>query len=308
MRGTLDRFETRLRAELHREFDAQAVETPPPHRARYAVPARPARRLPPMRAVALVASVFALGLLVGLVYDTAHVVTLGPGRSLGAVPPVVPSGQQTAPRATSPPATASPSARGSSRPGDRPRPGAPSTAAPPPPAFSDDFTAAPLGANPPAGWQVGDGQWVGVVDDGGRAVRHAAGQPLAHLVTGLPSWSDYSVGADVSTALLDLGFAGVAGRYRDPGDDYECGLGAGGQLQLWVVQGGDRRLLAATSLSLDLASRHRVVLDMRGGQLTCSLDGSSQVRATDATFAAGRIALVATAGEVAEFGAVRVTA
>lgn len=307
MRRTLDRFERRLRAELHGEFDSQAVDTPPPHRARYAERQQPARGLPQLRTAALVTAVFAVGVLVGLVYNAQRFVAPGPGRSIGVVPSSVASATAAA-RVTSTPAGAPPPARASSRPTSAPGQSAAPGPAFPPPAFSDDFTADPVGADPPSGWQVDDGRWTGVVDDGGHAVRHDASQALAHLVAGSPRWTDYSVGADVSTGLLDLGFAGVAGRYQDPGDDYECGLGVGGELQLWVVQAGNRRLLASTSLSLDLGTRHAVVLDMRGSQLTCSLDGSSPLRATDATYAAGRIALVATSGEAAEFGAVRVTA
>jgi hypothetical protein len=302
----LDRFERRLRAELHGEFDSQAVDTPPPHRARYARLRAPARRLPPLRVTALVTAVFAIGVLVGLVYNAQRAATPGPGHGLGAVPPSVAS-TRTAAAITSRPATASPSARASSRPTTRPLQSPEPSAASTPPALADDFTADPVGADPPAGWQVGDGRWTGVVDDGGHVVRHDASQPLAHLVAGWPGWTDYAVGADVSTGLLDLGFAGVAGRYQDPGDDYECVLGVGGQLQLWVVQAGSRRLLASTSLSLDLGTRHAVVLDMRGSRLTCSLDGSPLLRASDATYGAGRIALIASSGEAAEFGDVRVT-
>ena len=42
-----------------------------------------------------------------------------------------------------------------------------------------------------------------------------------------------------------------------------------------------------------------------GSRLTCSLDGSPLVHATDGTFATGRIALVTAAAEAAEFGNVR---
>jgi hypothetical protein len=161
-----------------------------------------------------------------------------------------------------------------------------------------------VGANPPSGWRVDDGQWQGVVDDGGHVLRHAPGQDGGHLTAGSPQWADYVVSADVSTTLLDLGFAGVAGRYQGPGNDYECGLGVGSQLQLWVVKDGARRLLGASGIPLALGGRHTVALEMRGSRLTCSLDGA-QLQATDGTFATGRFALVATTGEVAEFGGVR---
>jgi hypothetical protein len=308
MRRTLDRFDRRLRAELHHEFDAQAVDTPAPHRARYGQVRQEGRGPVGFRTAALVTAVFAVGMLVGLVYDSRHPISPGPGHNLGVVPPGSPAASSTA-GATPAPQTAAPSPGASTRPTGRPRPTAPRSAPPGAPSFADDFTADPLGASPPAGWQVGDGEWTGVVDDGGHVVRHDAAEPLGHLVAGSSRWSDYSVGADVSTELLDLGFAGVAGRYQDPGDDYECGVGGvAGQLQLWVVQGGQRRLLAASGASLGLlGSRHRVQLQMHGSQLTCSLDGVPLLQANDAAFAAGRIALVASDGEAAELGGVRVT-
>jgi hypothetical protein len=301
----LDRFDRHLRAELHREFDAQHVATPPPDRARYGRLERRIRRTPNLRAMAFVAAVFAIGILVGLGYGGGRVrIVPAPGNPLGALPAETAS---TSPSAPAPTPTARPSPPPSTRPAARPRPSAPPTVPAARPSFADDFAADPVGANPPSGWQVDDGQWDGVVDDGGHVLRHGAGQDTGHVVAGSAQWSDYVVGADVSTTLLDLGFAGVAGRYQGPGDNYECGLGVGGQLQLWVVKDGQRRLLGASGVPLDLSGRHRVSLEMRGSQLTCSIDGAAALRSTDATFAAGRFAVVATAGEAAEFGGVRVS-
>jgi hypothetical protein len=309
MGTTLGNFDDRLRAELHREFDSQVVDTPSPHRARYARLARPSRSLLPMRTVAFVTAVFAIGVLAGLVYSGRVVAPLGPGRQLGAVP-----AESSSPSAATTSAPSTPTAKPS--PSATPRQTAvPRTPTPPPgtpaaarPSFADDFHADAVGANPPGGWHVDGADWEGVVDDGGHVVRHGSGQGLSHLVAGSPQWADYAVTADVNTDLiLDLGFAGVAGRYQDAGDDYECGVSVGGQLQLWVLQGGQRRLLDSTGVSLDLSGRHTVSLDMRGSQLTCSLDGAPLLHASDATFTAGRIALVASSGEGVEFGNVRVS-
>ena len=82
--------------------------------------------------------------------------------------------------------------------------------------------------------------------------------------------------------------------------------GAGGQFQLWLVRSGDRTLLDGTAVPVDLGAPHTVALGLHGDQLTCALDGNVLLHATDATFSAGRVALVASAGEGAEFGAVRV--
>lgn len=304
----MDRFDRRLRAELHREFDSQAVDTPPAHRARYG---RLGRRQPPMRAMALVTAAFAIGILVGLVYEGRAIISVGPGHQLGALPSGTPPAPATG-TASSPASVSSTSPSASATATRRPSPTSPPGASPVPtaarPSLNDDFEADQVGANPPRGWRAGDGQWAGVVSSGGgHAVRHGTAQALGHLVTGSPQWTDYAVSADVRTDLLDLGFAGVAGRYQDPGDDYECGVAVGGQLDLWVVHGGDREVLDSSGISLDLAGDHNVRLEMRGSTITCALDGTVLLRATDTTFSAGSIALVASTGEAAEFDNVRVS-
>lgn len=298
----MDRFDGRLGEELHREFDVQAVDTPPPHRARYGrLAERPGRR--PMRAVALVTAAFAVGILVGLAYEGGRIIPPGPGRQVGVIPDTPTAHATSEP---SPPAAAGPRTPGASpRPASPRQPGATATA-PAAPAFADDFEADPVGADPPAGWRVDDGQWAGVVADGSHVVRHSAAQPLGHLSAGSARWADYSVSADVGTDLLALGYAGVAGRYKGPGDGYECTVGVGAQLELSVVRGGERRSLAVSGVALDLSGEHTIRLEMRGSRLTCSLDGTP-LRATDTTFASGRIALVASAGEGAEFDNVRVS-
>lgn len=309
----LDRFDDRLQRELREDFDGQTVHTPPPQLSRYALLADRPRRTLPLRAPALVSALVAVGVLAGFVLGT-RMNAIERIRDIGTTPAA--TARATPPGALSAPA-ASPSGSGPAAVGPGPstpagRPPRPSTAtpgsgAPPGPQFSDGFESDAVGANPPAGWRVDSGQWDGVVDDGGHVVRHDTVQPAAYLSTGSSQWSDYSVSAGIKTGLLELGSAGVAGRYQDPGDGYECGV-TGAQLDLWRVQGGVRQSLAAsTVLSLDFGSFHTVRLDMHGSQLTCSLDGTTAVHATDATFSSGRIALVADAGEAAEFDNVRVT-
>jgi hypothetical protein len=313
MRTGLGRFDRRLRAELHREFDVQPVDTPAPHRARYSrlARARPrpwqlgwSPRIPALRTVTLVTAIFAVGIMVGLVYGGRLVMTTGTGHR--PVASGVPVGTAL-PRPDTAGAV-TPSARpwSTARPPDQ-HGRAPASPAVTRPAFVDDFSADPVGTNPPGGWHADDGAWNGVVDDGGHVVRHGSDQPMGHMVTGSPQWSDYTVSAEVRTSILGLGYAGVAGRYRGPGDDYECTVGVGGSLQLWVVQGGVRSTLGESGIPLDLSGRHTVALEMRGSRLTCSLDGVPTLHATDTTFTAGRIALVASSGEAAEFGSVRVS-
>ncbi|HXM55757.1 MAG TPA: hypothetical protein VOB72_10240 [Candidatus Dormibacteraeota bacterium] len=299
----MDRFDERLGEELHREFDAQAVVTPPAHRARYA--SGRAHRPPRLRAMALVTAAFAIGILAGLVYEGGGVIAPGPSGRIGPIPPAAPSAHSTS--APSAPA-ARPSSAASARPSAPPRT-ATASAAPTAvrPGFADDFEADPIGTATPNGWHADEGPWTGVVSRSGHVLRHSSGQDLGHLSAGSPQWADYAVSADVRTDLLDLGFAGVAGRYQDPGDDYECTVGVGGQLELSVVKGGQRTTLDASGVSLDLSGSHNVRLEMRGGTITCALDGTVLLHASDRTFTSGRIALVASAGEAADFDNVRVS-
>jgi hypothetical protein len=299
----VDRFDERLRAELRREFDSQVVVTPPPYRARYARKGLPACRPPLLRAAALVTVACAVGVLIGLAYR-GDLMAPGPGRQLGALPP---NPSSTATIAEPSPSAAKPSPSPSGRPAPGPRPSAAASAGSGAPALADDFEADPVGANPPGGWHVDEGQWAGVVANGSHVVRHGSGQPLAYLSAGSSQWANYAVSADVSTDLLDLGYAGVAGRYQGPGNAYECDLTVGGQLELRLLRGGERQLLGTAGVAISLSGTHTVRLEMRGSQLTCSLDGVPLVRASDTTFAAGRIALVASAGELAEFDNVRVS-
>jgi hypothetical protein len=309
----LDKFDGKVRERLRREFDAQPVHTPPPGQARYSRTGDGGRRPLLLGLPGLAAAGLAVVLLAGLALGTRGGITLVQRMRQVSPPPaataasVPPTAAATPPPAVLPPASARPTPAHTSPPATRPS--ATATAGTPPPQLSDDFAADAVGTNPPAGWRVDAGSWDGVVDAGGHVVRHEATQPDAAMVAGSPRWSDYAVSAGIRTGLVGAGSAGVAGRYQDGGGGYyACGLAAG-SAQLWRVKGDERQALdAAPIVSLDLGRLHTVRLEMRGSQLTCSLDGTPLLHATDSTFASGRIALVAGAGEAADFGGVRVSA
>src|SRR5436305_119616 len=84
--------------------------------------------------------------------------------------------------------------------------------------YADDFRADPVGANPPAGWQM-TGAWQGVAEDGGEHVlAHSPGTPLGLLLTGSPGWSNYQMAVDVKVLTPQSGFAGLVGRFQSSGD------------------------------------------------------------------------------------------
>jgi hypothetical protein len=317
----VSRFDSRLEEALRKEFDAQKVETPRPHQARYArlterTASRPRFRVPAL-ATGLVATAVLLSL--GLVSRSANPVDWERQAALIAARFLGPTSAEPAPAGTTPrsvaPDATPPQANTTAGPAHpnathanqlAPRSGKPPT---PAPSLSEDFDAAPVGANPPAGWTVTTGQWDGVVADTSHFMRHSFGQADAQLAAGSPVWTDYSVSADIRPGLLAAGDAGVAGRYQGPGDYYECGVVGPTSLQLWRVKGGQRQVLDSTLqvLAIDLGRFHTIKLNMRGNQLTCSLDGVTLLHATDGSILSGRVALAASSAEGVDFDNVRVT-
>jgi hypothetical protein len=167
--------------------------------------------------------------------------------------------------------------------------------------FGDDFERDSIGTNPPAGWTIADGVWDGVVNDGGRAVRHSQGQSYGHLVAGSPNWTDYRVSARLRPTPLSTGFAGVAARYRDRGDYYACGVYYGSAVRLWRVRQGSVTLLDARRMEVVTNRFHDVRLVVKGDRLSCVFDQAIVLSATEHSFSSGRIALVAGDDEAAEF-------
>src|SRR5207248_8919072 len=128
------------------------------------------------------------------------------------------------------------------------------------------------------------------------------GQTWSHLVAGLPSWSDYSVGADVKAAQAGAGSAEVAGRFQDVNNYYACGIKDGSSLQLVRVVKGERQVLRAARIPAARPLFHKIRMVMKGNQLSCSLDATSVLHATDGVFGTGQMALIAAGSLPSEFG------
>jgi hypothetical protein len=178
--------------------------------------------------------------------------------------------------------------------------------APPPALFHDDFERDPIGVMP-AGWTVDDGRWDGVVVDGSHAVRHATGPSYGHLAAGSAAWTDYAVSARLRLTPLSTGFAGVAARYQDRDDYYACGVYYASAVRLWRVRAGVMTLLDARRMDVATNGFHDVRLVVKGGSLSCELDETVALTATDPSFANGRIAFIASNDEAAELDDVVVT-
>ena len=127
------------------------------------------------------------------------------------------------------------------------------------------------------------------------------------MIGGSRGWTDYTVSADVMPTPLKTGFAAVAGRYQDAGDFYQCDIHHTNSLQLWRMRGGVATLLDSTPAAIDPARFSNLRLVMSGERLSCSLDGALVCSAVDASFTHGAVALIAGAGDAAQFDKVTVT-
>jgi hypothetical protein len=112
------------------------------------------------------------------------------------------------------------------------------------------------------------------------------------------------VSADVRATSLVGGFAAVVARYQGPSDYYACGIYGVNTLRLWVMRGGNMTELGSRPTAPDTTRFHGIRLAVTGGTLTCSLDAAPPLIAGDRTFKGGRIALLASSDEAAEFGSV----
>ncbi len=145
--------------------------------------------------------------------------------------------------------------------------------------------------NPHTRWRV-------ETDETGRtvlAVQHAD----AFLITGEPTWADYTVTAGVRQYFpfninpsVNLGYrqdclSGVAARLRDVRSYYFYCLENHAGLVLYRVEDDNLIVLAREWVAVDRARHHELRLDCRGDRLTCFFDGRPAFRVRDGSYPAG---------------------
>jgi hypothetical protein len=166
--------------------------------------------------------------------------------------------------------------------------------------FRDDFKRAPFASGAPPGWTLIDGSWDGIVDDGRHVLRHGQGA-YGHVATGSADWTNYTASADIKPTALATGFAGLAARFQGPGDYYACGFYYATTVRLWRMRGYVMKLLDGRRTAVDTTRFHTVKLSVMGDRLSCLIDGTWLLGWTDGTLMSGRLALLASDQETAEF-------
>jgi hypothetical protein len=146
-----------------------------------------------------------------------------------------------------------------------------------------------------AGWQLAGGQW-GLSTDGSRVLRQSrSGATSARATAGEASWAGYTVSARVKPTSLagPWAAAGIVAR-ATAGGGYTLALRPGDRVELARVSAGERTVLATATLAVRTGRWYELSLRAEGDQLQATVSGpagTATLTATDATFAAGAVAL-----------------
>ncbi|MHC4517820.1 MAG: serine hydrolase domain-containing protein, partial [Planctomycetota bacterium] len=142
--------------------------------------------------------------------------------------------------------------------------------------------------------------WRVIEDDGGRAMLQSYKNNLKHthpmLVAGDPLWRNYRVTADLAPASRQ-GQSGIVFRYRNDRCYYFFGVD-GPRVILKLVRHAEafhrpfEKVLAETPHSWTPGRTMNVQIDVDGSDIRAKLGSNVTLRATDATFALGRIGLM----------------
>lgn len=116
---------------------------------------------------------------------------------------------------------------------------------------------------------------------------------LGQLLTGTLDWRDYSVKADVTPHLARA--AGLAARVQGLRRSYRLELR--GRDSVRLLRGAE--VLAEAPLAWEYGATYELRLDVVGQQISGYVDGRRMVRATDATYANGGVALTVEEGSAA---------
>jgi len=140
----------------------------------------------------------------------------------------------------------------------------------------------------------GNAPWLVLEDDGRHRLLQTIGpgKNWPRILVAGEDWTDYSVTVRLQPLRHD-GFVGVAFRYRTGRSHYRAGFEAG-KLVLLRVNHEETLILAEAPFAHDCSEPLALQVTARGPSLSVAVEGEKLLEAQDETFAAGRVALVAT--------------
>ena len=144
------------------------------------------------------------------------------------------------------------------------------------------------------GWTKTGGSW-SVVTDGSPAYRQASTGASARAQAGDPAWTDYTVRTRVKPTAFATSArsAGITARSTSMSSYYALVLTGGGAAQLQRVANGTVTTLGTAAVGVTTGTWYDLALRVTGSTLAGSVNGTQVVQATDSTFGAGRVGLVA---------------
>ncbi|SNT30729.1 pectate lyase [Asanoa hainanensis] len=152
--------------------------------------------------------------------------------------------------------------------------------------FGDDFADGNA-----SGWSTSGGSW----SVSGQAYRQSSTGADAKAQAGSTAWTDYAVRARVQPVAFGSSArsVGVVARAQNTTTFYSLVLVGAGRVELRRVSGGGVTVLASSPATVTPGGWHELTLTVAGSALRGALGGQTLVTATDATFAGGRVGLVA---------------
>jgi pectate lyase len=152
--------------------------------------------------------------------------------------------------------------------------------------FSDDFNDGNA-----SGWSTSGGSWSATSG----TYRQSSTGADAKAQAGTTSWNNYTVQAMVTPTAFgnSTRSAGVVARAQSMTSFYSLVLVGSGSLQLRRISGGGVSTLASAAAAVTPGTTYTLALTVNGPSLSGSVNGTQLVAASDSTFAAGRVGLVA---------------
>ncbi|MCW6010106.1 pectate lyase [Micromonospora sp. CPCC 205371] len=159
------------------------------------------------------------------------------------------------------------------------------------------------------GWSKSGGAWSVVSDGGNKAYQQSkVASELARAFAGDADATDYAVRARVKPTAYSSanGFVGIAARATGSTSFYRLVVTSRGRVELHAVKSGAVTVLSGVDVTVTTGAWHTLALEVSGGVLRGSVDGTAVVSGASTLLASGRVGLT-TAYATAAFDDVTVS-
>lgn len=156
--------------------------------------------------------------------------------------------------------------------------------------LSDNFEA--YTTFPSGGWTAAasSGAWT-IAADGSKVAKNNVSSTGTYLLTnGTSTWSNYSFSARVKPGSVGSRH-GLAFRYKDTSNYYTFILKDGSKAYLYKKVGGSETAVSYTNFTYNSSTFYTLKVTISGSAITCYINGSQVLSATDSSLTTGKVAL-----------------